>query len=129
MPDIDDNHKRKILEVISKHVGKKKPVQVSDLMSFVPLSDREIRKVIQELILDFGEPIGSTTKGPHGFYFIADQDDLDETVNNLENRRDMIDKRIKALKKQLEIPQINPQTTKQKCQTVINISNSIIIHL
>ncbi len=129
MTDINVSYKLKILEVISKHIGKSKPVQVNELMSFVPLSDREIRKAVQELVIEFGEPIGSTTKGPHGFYFIADGDDLDEAVSNLESRRDKIDKRIKALKLQLGLSEQSHPPIKQKGKTIINISNSVIIQL
>lgn len=131
MPEIDERHKRKLLKIIRKHLGRTNPIQVDELAAYVPLTDREIRKVVQELVIDFGYPIGSTTKGPHGFYFIIDEGDLEEALRNLLHRKVKIEKRIDSLKSNFgdhtQLPNI--KISKSKFKTIINISNSIVINL
>lgn len=131
MINIDARHKRKLLRVIKKHLGRSNPIQVDELAAYVPLTDREIRKVVQELVIDFGHPIGSTTKGPHGFFFIIDEGDLEEAIKNLLHRKVKIEKRIDSLKQNygsgISIPNI--KINKSKFKTIINISNSIVINL
>lgn len=132
MEGSEEFYKQNILELIEKHLGKDDPIGVAEIMKKLPLTDREIRKVVQLLINDSGYPIGSTTKGPYGFFMIVSLEDYFEAVSNLMSRKDKLKERIKSLVKAcknegLEVPEINIHNTKDK--TIFNISNSVVINL
>ena len=68
----NNDFENEILKLINKHIGKSNPIKVEEIMKAIPLSDREIRRIVQYLINEGNNPIGSTRKGPYGFYMIAD---------------------------------------------------------
>lgn len=122
----------KILNEIRKHIGKDNPIQVEDLMKVIPLSDREIRKIVQFLVNECNNPIGSTTKGPYGFYMIADLDDYLEAIKNLSNRKKRLAERVEKLRKScidngIKVPKVDVR--KEGESITFNISNSIVIYL
>lgn len=132
MKKINPKDGNKVLSVIQNYKGRKNPILARDISQLITLSDREIRKIVQYLINVRGHPIGSTTKGPYGFFMIIDFEDYFEAVSNLSNRKEKIYERIKALRKAcqkhgIDVPKI--EEIKSEGQTVFNITNSVIINL
>ena len=131
MKTIDEKQKLKILELIRKHVGKNNPIQVDEIMDGVLLPDREIRRVVQYLVNEGNHPIGSTTKGPYGFYMIASFEDYLEAVKNLMHRKEKLKERVENLREAckkhgLNVPQV--EIHKEDSNPVFNISNSVVIY-
>lgn len=130
---INHQYKIPVLRLIQKHQGKDHPIQVSDIMDSIPLSDREIRRIVQYLINNMGYAIGSTTKNPFGFFMIVKIEDYLEAISNLESRKRKIQERIDAIRKAcldsgLEIPTPAVEIKGTPQQTIFNISNSIFIN-
>ncbi len=131
MNEKEELYKNQILELIKKHISKGNPIQVDELMQFVPLNDREIRRVVQYLVNEGRHPIGSTTKGPYGFYMIATFEDYLEAVKNLMHRKDKLKQRVESLreaclKNGLNMPKV--EINKDGEKAVFNISNSVVIY-
>lgn len=131
MNTIDDKQKSKILELIKKHVGKNNPVQVEEIMNGVLLPDREIRRIVQYLVNEGNYPIGSTTKGPYGFYMIASFEDYLEAVKNLMHRKEKLKERVESLrmackKHGLNVPHV--EIREGNSNPIFNISNSVVIY-
>lgn len=125
------NIENQILKAIRKHIGRSNPIQVEELLKIIPLSDREIRKVVQSLINEGNHPIGSTTKGPYGFYMIADFEDYLEAVKNLSSRKKKLVERVNKLRMSCLANGINVPEVKvhQKDKEItFNISNSVVIY-
>ena len=132
MNEQERKYSNKILSVIKKHLGKENAIKVDDLMSIVPLNDREIRRVVQYLVNNKQYPIGSTTNSPYGFYIIVDIEDYLEAVKNLMNRKSKLVERIQSLreaciKSGISVPKI--EVNKHNGSQIVNISNSIVIYL
>lgn len=136
MKFINHQYKLPVLRLIEKYQGKDNPIQVSEIMEEIPLSDREIRRIVQYLVNNMGMPIGSTTKNPFGFFMIVKEEDYLEAVSNLEGRKQKIQERINALRKAckdngLEIPdeEIDIQElSKPSFSPIFHINNSIFIN-
>lgn len=132
MNQLSEKQLRRIVKLIQKHVGKSNPIQVDEIAEKVSLTDREIRRAVQMLINDEGYAIGSTTKGPYGFFIISDQEDFDEAVQNLSSRERKIAERIKRLIDNAQSEGVKVKNYKKKIidkSTTINIENLILINL
>lgn len=132
MNEKEQKYQKQILKLIREHLGKTNPIQVSELMKAVPLNDREIRRVVQYLVNERQHPIGSTTKGPYGFYMIVSFEDYLEAVRNLSNRKNKLKERVnnllKACKKSgLSVPKVEVHDIESS--PTFNISNSVVIYL
>lgn len=131
MNKFEEKQKLEILEIIKKHLGKDNPIQVEDLVEKVLVPDREIRRIVQYLINEEKYPIGSTTKGPYGFFMIVNFEDYLEAVKNLTNRKEKLKERVNALREAciregVQVPKVDFYDNKSK--TVFKISNSVVIY-
>ena len=131
MNEKEKKYQNKILKLIKKHISKTNPIQVDQLMESIPLNDREIRRVVQYLVNEGNYPIGSTTKGPYGFYMIASFEDYLEAVKNLMHRKEKLKERVENLRKAckkhgLNVPQV--EIHEGASNPVFNISNSVVIY-
>ncbi len=129
---IDEHQKLKILELIKAHLGKDNPVQVDEIIKEVVLPDREVRRIVQYLINEDKYPIGSTTKGPYGFFMIVSFEDYLEAVKNLTNRKEKLRERVNSLREAcirdgIQVPKVEFFDSKSK--TIFKISNSVVIYL
>ncbi|MBN1968683.1 MAG: hypothetical protein JW870_04900 [Candidatus Delongbacteria bacterium] len=129
--NIADKYINTILDEIMKHEGYSNPIQVSDLMSIVPLEDREIRSVVSYLVVEKYYPIGSTSSRPSGFFKIKNANDLIKAIKNLNPRSNKIDKRtislIKACRKfNIPIPKITLTKEIDSSRLVIHIKESVV---
>lgn len=132
MNEKETRYKNKVLEVVRQRLGKDNAIKVAELMEFVPLNDREIRRVVQHLVNEGKHPIGSTVNPPYGFYMIVSVEDYLEAVKNLFNRKTKIKERIESLRSAcaregIEVPKV--EIHESKGSQVVNISNSVVIYL
>lgn len=131
MKNITEKYIQKILEEILEHEGLENPIQVSELMEIVPLTDREIRKVIQYLVNERLEPIGSKSSLPAGFFKITDIDDFIEALSNLNPRFKKIEDRAINLAKAcrnngIDIPEVHISKYKNNSKITVYIHNSVV---
>lgn len=132
MQKLSDKQLLKIVNLIQKHVGKSNPIQANELSESIGLTDREIRRAVQMLVNDEGYAIGSTTKGPYGFFIISDNEDFQEAIKNLSSREQKITERIKRLINNAQSEGVKVKNYKKKIidkSTTINIQNLILINL
>lgn len=64
------------------------------------ISDTKLRHLIRQMVVEDGDPIGSTTE--RGYYICRSQEDFDEATKNLKSRLIALNIRIYALKKNTE---------------------------
>ena len=131
MKTIAEKYIQRILDEIFLHEGLENPIQVSELMQIVPLTNREIRKVVQYLINERFEPIGSKSSLPAGFFIITDINDYIEAVSNLNPRSIKIEARALNLakacrKKGIEIPEVHISKYKKSSKIIVHIHNSVV---
>lgn len=132
MQKLSDKQLQRIVKLIQKHIGKSNPIQVDEIAEKVSLTDREIRRAVQMLVNDEGYAIGSTTKGPYGFFIISDNDDFQEAIKNLSSREQKIAERIRKLILNAQSEGVKVKDYKKKIidkSTTINIQNLILINL
>jgi len=67
---------RIILEVIRQHEGRTNAIRAADLAQLAGLSVRATRAAVRRLTCTFGNPIGSATRNPPGFYFCVEATEL-----------------------------------------------------
>lgn len=131
MKSIAEKYINKIIDKIMSHYGSSDPIQVSELMSLVPLTDREIRKVVSYLVTEKLYPIGSKSSHPAGFYRITDFDDFVDALSNLNPRSKKIEKRALKLAQAcrnsgIEIPELTVSKYKSHSTISIEIKNSVV---
>lgn len=131
MKSIAEKYIQRILDEIFLHEGLDNPIQVSELMQLVPLTDREIRKVVRYLINERLEPIGSKSSSPAGFFKIADINDFIEALSNLNPRSKKIEDRALNLAKAcrnngIDIPEVHISKYKNNSKIIVHIHNSVV---
>ncbi|MCB9789962.1 hypothetical protein H6762_03185 [Candidatus Nomurabacteria bacterium] len=131
MKNITEKYIQQILEEILLHEGIDNPIQVSELMEIVPLTDREVRKVIQYLVNERLQPIGSKSSLPAGFFKITDIDDFIEALSNLNPRSKKIEDRALNLAKAcrnngIDIPEVHISKYKNNSKISVHIHNSVV---
>lgn len=132
MNEKEIKYSKTILKYIRQRLGRDNAIKVDELMKLIPLTDREVRRVVQYLVNEGNHPIGSTTQPPYGFFMIVSVEDYLEAVKNLLNRNSKIRERIDSLKTACElegvkIPEV--EINQSKNSPVFNISNSVVIYL
>jgi hypothetical protein len=63
------------------------------------LGTRQLQRIIKHLIEDHGEPIGSATVPPTGYYVITDEPEVRAAVAQLEHRLGSLARRIARLRR------------------------------
>lgn len=131
MKSIAEKYIQRILNEIFLHEGLNDPIQVSELMQLVPLTDREIRKVVRYLINEKLEPIGSKSSLPAGFFKITDINDFIEALSNLNPRSKKIEDRALNLAKAcrnngIDIPEVHISKYKNNSRIIVHIHNSVV---
>lgn len=131
MKSIAEKYIQRILDEIFLHEGLDNPIQVSELMQLVPLTDREIRKVVSYLINERLEPIGSKSSLPAGFFKITDINDFIEALSNLNPRSKKIEDRALNLAKAcrnngIDIPEVHISKYKNNSKIIVHIHNSVV---
>lgn len=90
----DDGIKAEIREILLEHVGKENAIHSGEIAERVGVEDDDThvraREYLTELVED-GVPLASSTA--HGYWIIANQDELDNYIGSLERRARNIDNR------------------------------------
>lgn len=131
MKNIAEKYIQTIIAIIENHKGADSPIQVSELMEVVPLTDRQIRKVIRYIVNERKFPIGSKSSPPAGYFLITSADDFIEAISNLNPRSKKIDQRAKNLAEacklnDIKIPDIKVNKEKLSSHIRVEINNSIV---
>lgn len=131
MNGISEKYITKILNMILDHEGQENPVSVSTLMETVPLSDRQIRKIVRYLINEELQPLGSKSSLPAGYFRVMNIDDYIEAISNLNPRSKKIEERALNLAKAcnqdgIEIPDIHISNYKNNSKITVHIHNSVV---
>ena len=83
----DEGIQEEIREILTQHVGKENAIHAGEIADMVGVPDDDThvraREYITELLKD-GVPIASSTA--HGYWIIANQEELDNYVGSLERR-------------------------------------------
>lgn len=86
-----------ILSLIKQHKAAY-PIPNSEIQQKTGISEREIRHIVSSLIIDYKQPIGSTTSPPGGYYWIEDIDEAEKNFRRLKKRGLVILKRAATIK-------------------------------
>jgi hypothetical protein len=87
--------------------GKDNARTVSYISKLVGLPSTTVREMVSELVTKYELPIGtSNTPGNSGYYFISNEAEKKETLNNLRSRAIKILKRAKAIENMVDPKQI-----------------------
>ena len=90
----DDKVKKEIREILLDRVGKENAIHAGDIADMVGVEDNDThiraREYLTEL-LEEGMPLASSP--PHGYWIIANQDELDSYIGSLERRARQIENR------------------------------------
>ena len=76
---------------------KAQPVAV--LAEAVGVTPRNLQEIVRHLINEHGEPIGSATSSPTGYYYISDAREVEEVYQTLRHRALCILQRAAKLKR------------------------------
>ena len=131
MKGIAEKYIQKIINEVMNHRGSQDPIMVSELAQIVPLTDREIRRVISFLVNKEFYPFGSKSSIPAGFFRIMDINDFLEAISNLDPRSKKIKDRALNLakacrKNKIDIPEIHVSRFQDKSKIIVHINNSVV---
>jgi len=125
---IDEQYKKLIKDTIMSREGRLSAVKISDLMDTIDLSHREIRRVVQYLVNEDKEAIGSTVSHPYGFYKIVSLEDYFHAVKNLFARKEKIMERIKNLEEACRLSGLDIPKTDVKVHRTKNNESIVTVH-
>ena len=83
----------------SLKAGRDKAQAVAAVAQFVGVTPRRLQEIVRHLINEHGEPIGSATSRPTGYYFINDAKEIEDVCQALRHRAICILHRVAKLKK------------------------------
>ena len=88
-----------VANLIRLHQGRAEAISMSALAREAGLGTRQLQRIIKHLIEDHGEPIGSATGQPTGYYLITDEPEVRAAVAQLEHRLGSLARRIARLRR------------------------------
>ncbi len=88
-----------IADEIRAHRGRQAAIGMRELAAACGVETRFLQRIVKHLIEDHGEPIGSSTVKPTGYYWLDDPDDVAASVRQLEHRLVSLAVRIARLRK------------------------------
>ncbi len=89
----------RILKVLQSHKGNKKPITARALSGKLRMSEREVRRLISELVTKEKILIGSRVRKPYGFYLITNLDELKDCLGQYYSRLTNLKDRAQSLYK------------------------------
>lgn len=92
-------HEQRVLEVLHECRGRRMAIGKSDLARRTGIHERTVREIIKHLIEAHGEPIGSTSGDPHGYYMICTADEQQQAEAELQHRIIELARRLASLRK------------------------------
>lgn len=88
-----------VLEVLQRHRGRAQAIGLDVLAASAGISERNVQSAVAVLIEQDGQPIGSATAQPAGYYLIETEDELAASLGQLTHRIVSLARRISALKR------------------------------
>ena len=87
-----------VLDVLQRHRGRARAIGLDVLAACAGIAERNVQHAVASLIEQHGQPIGSATAQPAGYYLIENADELAESLGQLTHRIVSLARRIAALK-------------------------------
>lgn len=88
-----------LLKVLQSHKGKDKPITAHRLARKLRLPEREVRRLISELVTKEKILIASRVRKPYGFYLVTDLTELKECLSQYYSRLKNLKARAQSLYK------------------------------
>jgi hypothetical protein len=89
----------RILKILQSHKGKDRPIVARALSKKLNLPEREVRRLISELVTEHKILIASRVQKPYGFYLITNLTELKECLNQYYSRLKNLKDRASSLYK------------------------------
>lgn len=89
---------RRILDVLAHHRGRAAALPMPALALRIGITTRAVQGAIHELI-DLGEPIGSATGTPAGYFLLTTRQEFTAAIEQLEHRIGSLSKRCASLRR------------------------------
>jgi len=89
----------KVLKILQSHKGKGKPITAQALARKLRLPERQLRRLISELVTKEKILIASRVRKPYGFYLITELDELKECLAQYYSRLKKLKERAESLYK------------------------------
>lgn len=90
---------RRIMEILRECRGRRFAVGKSQLALRTGIHERTVRELIKHLIEEHGEPIGSTSGEPHGYYLISSAEEQAHAEQELRGRIIELARRLGCLQR------------------------------
>ena len=87
-----------VLDVLLRHRGRGQAIHKEQLAASIGLDVRKVRLVIVRLIEEHGQPIGSISTAPAGYFLVETPDDATQAAHELQTRIVQLAKRLSKLK-------------------------------
>lgn len=88
-----------VWQIIERHKGRENAVKVDSVAWQARLNGKEVREIVNHLIMEHGKLIGSVTGTPPGYYIITNTEELKKHIKSLRHRGIAILSRAAALSK------------------------------
>lgn len=89
----------RVLTVLREHRGRQQAIGQRDLSEATGIHTRTVRDLIKHLIEEHGEPIGSASSPPAGYYLITSDVELETAQQEFKTRIVEMAKRLAQLRK------------------------------
>ena len=86
-----------ILRTLKKHRGRGNPITCRRLEKTVGFSSRQIRRIIQHLVVEHHAPIASSVRYPYGFYLITGKKEAENCLKQYYSRVKEMLNRVRIL--------------------------------
>lgn len=90
---------RRVMDLLRGRRGRMLAIGKAELASQTGIHERTIRDIIKHLIEAHGEPIGSTSGEPHGYYLIGTPDEQAHAEHELRHRIIELARRLACLRR------------------------------
>lgn len=95
---IDMSNDELLILSLLKDRPREKAILNSEIQTKTDIPERRIRRIVQQLIIMYRQPIGSSTSSPQGYYWIKNIDEADRNYRRLRSRALVILKRAAMIK-------------------------------
>jgi hypothetical protein len=96
-PPALDKNLRAIVELLRDHRGADRPITIEGIRVHVPLSERQVKKSVKQLVEVYGLPVGASRHFPAGYFLVVTAADREAALRPLRAEFYSLLRRIKAL--------------------------------
>ena len=94
-----ETQNKQVLEILRHHKGKSRAITASALSRKSHIPEREVRRIISELVTEGKLLIASSVHRPYGFYMIRNLHELKECLGQYYSRMKTLKERASSLYK------------------------------